>query len=286
MDFETGGEVRATVESAVEFDRLVNVRYPHSVRVFSDASRDDSSGGLGVGFCAPFRGYRFGIRLASFTSILSAELYSIFCAPKYILRMRFPSTVVFTDSLYSLYHLRDGFFSTRTSPYVYKILHLLSFIQEQEFTVGFAWIPSHAGIVGNEQADYFARLASRLPFTVNCGIPLADLLSALRQDNRAWCRVFWPYAGTSPVRGDYYFNRISFETLRPWFTGHRFPRGYISLVTRLRTAHICTGSHFSRMGWDMDVGCGCGVELKSLAHLIGECLILSVGKPRFFRFLA
>ena len=144
-------------------------------------------GGVGVGFSAPSTGYRFGIRLASFTSILSAELYSILCALKYILRMRFPSTVVFTDSLYALYHLRDGFFSTRTSPYEYKILHLLSFIQEQEFTVGFAWITSHAGIVGNEQTDYLARLSSRLPFTVNCGIPLADLLSALGQDNRAWC---------------------------------------------------------------------------------------------------
>ena len=36
----------------------------------------------------------------------------------------------------------------------------------------------------------------------------------------------------------------------------------------------------------MDVGCGCGVELKSLAHLIGECPILSENRPRFFRFLA
>ena len=102
LDFETGREVEGAVEPAVEFDSLVNARYSHSVHVFSDASRDDSTGGVGVGFCAPSTGYRFGIRLASFTSILSAELYSIFCVLKYILRMRFSSTVMFTDSLYAL----------------------------------------------------------------------------------------------------------------------------------------------------------------------------------------
>ena len=131
-----------------------------------------------------------------------------------------------------------------------------------------------------------ARSASRLPFTVNCGTPLADLLSALEQDNGAWCRVLWPYAGSSSGRGTCYFERISFKTPRPWFTGHRFPKGYISLVTRQRTGHICTGTHFARMGWDMDIGCGYGAELKSLAHLVGECPILSEGRPRFFRFLA
>ena len=86
------------------------------------------------------------------------------CGTLLHLRMRFPSTVVFTDSLYALYHLRDGFFSARTSPYVYKILHLLSSIQEQDRAIGFAWIPSHSMIVANEQADYLARSATRLPF--------------------------------------------------------------------------------------------------------------------------
>ena len=85
-----GREVKGAVEPAGEFDSLVDARYSHSVQVFSDSSRDDSTGSVGVGFCVPSTGYRFGIRLACFTSILSAELYSIFCVLKYILRMRFP----------------------------------------------------------------------------------------------------------------------------------------------------------------------------------------------------
>ena len=111
---------------------------------------------------------------------------------------------------------------------VHLHVHLTSAIfylmQEQDCAVGSAWIPSHSGIVGNEQADYVARLASRLPFIVHCGIPLADLFSALDQDYRTWCRALWPYAGSLPSRSDY-FNRVSFKTPIPWFTGHRPPRG-------------------------------------------------------------
>ena len=77
---------------------------------------------------------------------------------------------------------------------------------------------------------------------------------------------------------------VSFKTPRPWFSGLNFPRGYISLITRLRSSHVCTGSHFGRMGWDLDVGCG--AALKSLSHLIRECPIFSERRPGFFRFLS
>ena len=82
------------------------------------------------------------------------------------------------------------------------------------------------------------------------------------------------------------FIRVTYKTPRPWFMGVRFPRDYVSLVTRLRSSHICTGSHFIRMGWDLDVRCGCGAVLKSLVHLINEYSIFLEGRPRFFRFLA
>ena len=285
LDFEIGREVRGAEDPALEFDGLVVTRYPDSVRVFGDASRDDSTEVLGVGFCVLSLGYRFGIHLMGFTSVLSAELYAIFCALKYIFRMGLPSAVVFSDSLHALYHLRDGLFSSRVSPYVFKILHLLSLIRERGCVVGFVWIPAHSGISGNEQADCVARMASRLPFTVHCGVPLTDLYSALDRDFRYWCCSHWPYARSAFGRSEY-FNRVTFKTPRPWFAGFRFPRDYISLVTRLRSPHICTVSYFIRMGLDLDAGCSCGAELKSLAHLINECPILSEGRPRFFRFLA
>ena len=40
------------------------------------------------------------------------------------------------------------------------------------------------------------------------------------------------------------------------------------------------------MGWDLDAGCGCGKEMRSLQHLFMNCPLLSEGRPRFFGFLA
>ena len=214
-----------------------------------------------------------------------ARHYSVFCALKYVYRRCFSSVVLFTDSLHAMYHLRDGLFSSRTSLYVYKILYIVSLIQERDCSAGLAWIPSHSGIVGGEQTNSVTTSTSRLPFVVHCGVPLANLFSVLDCDFRFWCGSLSPYVG-SAVNRSRYFDRVTFNTPRPWFMGCSFPRGYVSSVRRLSSAHICTGSHFSKMGWDLDVGCGCGAEMKDLAHLINECPILSEGRPRLFRFLA
>ena len=59
LDLETGREVRGAVDPALEFEGLVSARYPDSVRVFTDASRDDSAEVVGVGFCVPSMSYLF-----------------------------------------------------------------------------------------------------------------------------------------------------------------------------------------------------------------------------------
>ena len=146
-------------------------------------------------------------------------------------------------------------------------------------------MPSHAGIVGNELADSVARSASRLPFVVQCGVPREDLFAALARDHYSWFKHLWPYSASSTSRCRY-FDGVSFKSPRPWFSGLSFPRSYNYLITRLRSAHVCTGTHFGRMGWDLKVGCDCGAELKSLSHLIQECPIFSERRPRFFRFLS
>ena len=79
-----------------------------------------------------------------------------------------------------------------------------------------------------------------------------------------------PFHGPG-LAGSAYFARVGFKKPRPWFRGFRAPRGYINLVTRLRTGHICTGEHFARMGWNLDADCGCGAELRSLQHLFLNC---------------
>ena len=117
-------------------------------------------------------------------------------------------------------------------------------------------VPSHVGITGNEMADSVARSASSLPFIVHCGVPRKDLFLLLERDHQSWRRRLWTLLAPSSGHNRY-FDRVSFKTARPWFSG-----------------------------LNLDVGCGCGAALKSLSHLIRECPIFSDRRPRFFRFLS
>ena len=138
LDFEIGREVRGSEAPSAMFDELVRARYPGSVILFSDGARNPANERVGVGFYVPASGYRFGVRLPDFTSALSAELYAVFCALKYVYRLRPPAAVIFTDSMFSLYHLRDRLSSFRISPFAYKILHLAALIRDRGDSVGFA----------------------------------------------------------------------------------------------------------------------------------------------------
>ena len=146
-------------------------------------------------------------------------------------------------------------------------------------------ILSHSGIEGNELAGSVARSALRFPFIVYCGVPRKDLLPTLETDFKFWCSILWPYVG-SVDNSSRYLDRITFKTRGPWFTGYNFSRSYISVITRLRSTHVYTGTHLGRMEWDLNMGCGCVAGLKDLAHVINECPILSQNRPRFLRFLA
>ena len=111
--------------------------------------------------------------------------------------------------------------------------------------------------------------------------PLLVFLSpfALRSRLGTCCCIcgvtFWHSAVFVGPTGSAYFARVDFKNPRPWFRGYRVPRGYINLVTHLRTGHICTGEHFVSMGWDLEAGCGCGAELRSREHLFLNCPLLA-----------
>ena len=89
LDFETVVRSKGAVDPVLEFERLAGTRYSDSVLFFTDGARDSVSEKVS------------GIRLSNFTSLLSAELYSIFCTLKYAYRMCLLSATVFTDSLFA-----------------------------------------------------------------------------------------------------------------------------------------------------------------------------------------
>ena len=260
---------------------------PHLLRylIYTDGSVDPGAGRAGFGFFVPSLDYRFGVRLPDASSVLFAEFYAIFSAVKYILRMGLQACVILSDSQSALAGIRDRFIDSKAPYIVDAIARLLYQASGRGLAVSFAWIPAHSGIWGNETADSIARSAAGLPFSICPSLPTRDLLTDLRHDFRAWGSRLWPPLGHGGA-GSAYFARVGFKSRRPWFRGIRYPRGFINLVTRLRTGHVCTGDHFARMGWNLDADCSCGEEMRSLDHLFLSCPLLSEGRPRLFGYLA
>ena len=49
---------------------------------------------------------------------------------------------------------------------------------------------------------------------------------------------------------------------------------------------MCTGDHFLRMGWDLEVGCSCGAPLRDLSHVLHDCPQLEEFRPGYYAFLS
>ena len=93
--------------------------------IFTDGSVDPAEGRAGCGFYVPITNYRFGVRLSDDSSVLFAELYAIFSAVKYILRMGIADSVILSDSRVALVCIRDRFIDSRVPYIVHSVSRLL-----------------------------------------------------------------------------------------------------------------------------------------------------------------
>ena len=134
--------------------------------IYTDGSVDPVAGRAGCGFFVPSLDYRFGVRLPDASSVLFTELYAIFSAVKYILRVGLEDSVVLSDSRSALVGIRDRFTDSGVPYVVHSTARLLCLASVRGLVVRFAWIPAHSGIWGNETADCIARSAAGLPFSI------------------------------------------------------------------------------------------------------------------------
>ncbi|XP_033231640.1 uncharacterized protein LOC117182647 [Belonocnema kinseyi] len=281
VDLEPGFGFREPSFSQRLLDSFVGKRYADVLRVFSDGSVNPGVGLAGCGFMVPESGLRFGVRLRDIASPITSELYGIFYALKYVMERERRDDIIFADSRSALTIIRDRLFNHAGHPLARLIVDRMAAAARSGVKVSLVWVPAHVGILGSERADEVARSASRLPLVVQRGIPMDDLHLVCQRDFRDWSLLCWPFEGTRDSRADYFLH-ANVKTPSPWFRDYWFPRRVINLITMLRSAQICTGEHFARMGWRVPVGCECDAEVRSLAHLLHRCPRLAWGRVAFY----
>ena len=131
--------------------------YPTSKHIFTDGSKTDSA----VGAAATSTTHTLTKKLCPDFSIFSAEATALDLSLEIVEKSNQSHFLILYDSLSCLKALQR---STDTlDPLILKILLKTHALAEKGKILVFAWLPSHVGIEGNEQADAHAKKALDLP---------------------------------------------------------------------------------------------------------------------------
>ncbi|GFY03444.1 pggt1b [Trichonephila clavipes] len=123
-----------------------------------------------VGCGVVIEDFMHGYRLDTSCSVFTAEAVAIYRALQLIDSNMSRNYCIYTDSMSVLEALEN--YNDRCHPVVCKILDVTSRLYSKVFDIVFCWLPSHVGIIHNEQADSAARSATtHLPLAV----PLSDM---------------------------------------------------------------------------------------------------------------
>ena len=145
VELEMGSVFKSSANSGRACVEFLNQQYAEFDVIYTDGSVDPVSGNAGCGFNAERDDFRFGLALQSFTSVLSAELYTIFRAIHYSSRAGMNRVLVVSDSWAALSALRDCFAAPVSNYLVFKIAHMLKDLRDMCRVVGFMWVPGHVG---------------------------------------------------------------------------------------------------------------------------------------------
>ena len=168
-------------------------RYQRCAQYYTDGSKTE--GGVGCAFVSNLTVRSFS--LPGHATVFTAELVAIHKALCFIDVSDCLNSVIFTDSLSSLWALND--FNT-CHPILQDILFLLTSFGRTGKTVEFCWIPSHVGVAGNERADEAAKRAAGAQCTRFLPLPARDSFSVCSTYARQKWQGEWEDSGQSKLK--------------------------------------------------------------------------------------
>lgn len=208
-------------------------RYKNYTCIFTDGSKNQH----GVGAAWTSGTYENFVKLNDFTSVFQAELYAILMAMEFFIERKTPKILICTDSLSSLNTILK---IKSTDPLVVNIRNKIC---SPHTTTVFLWTPAHAGIPGNERADFLAKLGAERGEVRETGLAHADLKKQVKRV--AW-EIFqsqWDAIKGSNKLGDFK------NSVRPWKNSHLLCKRDERVITRLRIGHTrLTHEHLMTKG--------------------------------------
>lgn len=226
--------------------QLLSTRFQNSTIVYTDGSKLNDM----VGSAFYLNGLVGMYSLPNQCSVFSAEAYAL----KMAVSIPNLSTelVVLTDSASCLLALEGG---KSKHPWIQQVEHIA-----KNKPIRFCWIPGHAGISGNVEADRLAGEARGQPAN-NIAIPGEDALRAMKQGIRQRWNRQWYESRDSKLR------EIKNDTHRWADYGSAADQ---RILTRLRIGHTRL-THTFLLKKEAPPTCECCGSVLDVRHLILEC---------------
>lgn len=254
-----------------QFNRIITEKWSEWLPIFTDASKLSSSGNVGAAVWIPKFRIILNFKLPPGSSVFSGEATAILEAILYAESHSLDNTLIFSDSLSSLYAISANPFKSKLkSPLVLKIRHALFRCLSRGIIIILAWIPAHSGISGNEIVDSCAKEAVESGDLSHFKIHTQDLVSSAKTRLEKSWESSWQSSRT--LKGRHYGQIQPLIPKKPWFFKYREMRKTVtSTICRLRLGHSCTPVHLAKIRIRDSSLCECGLADGTPDHLFFEC---------------
>jgi len=255
------------------FQSVYQFHFFNTSLFFTDASKTDPSGHVGVAVYSPSLNYSKQYKIDSLASVFTGEALAISLALSSILEQRILASTVFSDSKSVLEALASPTPLKEYSHLILIIKNQLKTANLLNLTVNLIWIPAYSGILGNATADLLAKNASISGIHSPLPISHTDLYSSLKEtlihstEDLLLKQAQW--------KGSQYFNLYPRFSLKPWFWDFKIDRPEIVTLTRLRANHYNLNQSLHRINIISSPACPCGHASQDIDHILWDCPLLT-----------
>lgn len=161
---------------------------------------------------------------------------------------------------------------------IYCIKEQLIELESLGYNIQFIWIPGHVGVLGNDVADYLAKIVSGINENNSDSVKELDkfyahnLFPGIRNGHDTQMFNALNERSTASISCYRYFNRVREKYGKPWFNRYtNLTRKFIVLINRLRSDHTRLNNHLFRKNIINDPNCPCGTNIQTTDHVFFEC---------------
>lgn len=227
--------------------------------------------GKGYAYCTEYGTESKKIKMINNnTTIFVAEAAAIREVLKYIDTNYDPGKYcIVSDSLSVIAAVESKVNSYKRHQIVENILDIINIMKHKSYEIMFMWVPSHAGIKGNEVVDKLAQDAITNPDDTNDEVLHFSDLQPLQWKTQT---ERWQDKWETSNMGRYCFSLLPKVKNKPWYKNIPFSTKRIVFWNRILANHTTSNASLNRFNIVEDPKCECG-NYHTIDHILFECLI-------------